>query len=265
MSDIKHQPGSFCWAELMTGDSAKAKTFYSAFLGWETNEVPMPGGGSYIMASLAGGNVAGLFEMNDEMKEQGVPPCWQVYVSVADADATAAKAKELGGTVVQEPFDIPEFGRMAVIQDPSQATFSIWQSITHQGFGHSEPRPGIVCWNELATNNVDAAGKFYTSLFDWKPEIQPMPDFQYTLFKSGDDIRAGMFPMQGEMWQGIPPHWMLYFAVESCTEAAEKATGLGAKVQVPPTPIPGMGSFSVIEDPTGVVFSLMDSNTEPSS
>ena len=265
MSEIKHEPGTFCWAELMTGDSARAKTFYSGLLGWETHDDQIPGGGVYTMATIAGGNAAGMFQLNDQMKEQGVPPHWLVYVSVADADATAAKAKELGGTVVQEPFDVMDIGRMATIQDPSKATFAIWQPKKHHGFGHNEPRPGVVCWNELATNNVDAAGKFYASLFDWKPQVQQMPEVQYTMFKSGDNMRAGMMPMQGEMWQGIPPHWMLYFAVESCAESVEKAEKLGGKIKVPPTQIPNIGIFSVIEDPTGVVFSIIDSNTGQSS
>jgi hypothetical protein len=62
-----------------------------------------------------------------------------------------------------------------------------------------------------------------------------------------------------EEWEGIPPHWMIYFAVADCDVMSEKATSLGGQVCVPPTDIPKIGRFAVITDPQGAVFSIMQS------
>lgn len=259
---IKHAPGTFCWAELLTTDGAAAKAFYQTLLGLETNDDPIPDGGTYTMMSIAGGHVGGMWEINDEMKQQGVPSHWMSYVSVVDADATAARATELGGAVIREPFDVMEFGRMATIQDPSDAAFSIWQPKLHQGFGHAEPRNGTICWNELATKNIDACGSFYAGLFEWTPTVQDMGGgTSYTIFKSGDAMRAGMVSMQGDEYKDAPSHWNLYFTVEDCPRTVEKVTELGGAIQVPMTQIPGMGRFSIMSDPTGAAFSVIDSHT----
>ena len=57
--------------------------------------------------------------------DAAIPPHWQPYVAVEDVDATTAKAKELGGSVLAEPMDVPTVGRIAVLRDPQGATFGI--------------------------------------------------------------------------------------------------------------------------------------------
>ena len=54
-----------------------------------------------------------------------MPPSWGVYVTVADCDASVAKAKSLGGQLCAGPFDVPGVGRMAVLQDPQGAVFNV--------------------------------------------------------------------------------------------------------------------------------------------
>jgi uncharacterized protein len=56
---------------------------------------------------------------------EGMSPFWGVYFSVADTDATVGNAKELGATVLAEPMDIPDVGRMAALTDPQGASFSV--------------------------------------------------------------------------------------------------------------------------------------------
>ena len=62
-----------------------------------------------------------------EMVPAEMPSFWITYFAVTDADSVAARAKELGGSVVTEPMDIPEVGRFAVIHDPQGAHFGILQ------------------------------------------------------------------------------------------------------------------------------------------
>jgi hypothetical protein len=126
----KHDPGTFCWVELATSDGAAAKKFYTSLFGWTVDDVP-GGGGIYTMLQKNGKDAGALYQLGPE--QQGVPPHWNSYVCVQSADGTAAVAKKLGGNIIMEPFDIMEHGRMAVVQDPTGAVFSLWQPKGHIG------------------------------------------------------------------------------------------------------------------------------------
>ena len=256
MESKKHAPGAFCWAELNTIDGPGAKKFYAELFGWEPHDDEVPGGGIYTMLQQDGGFVGALFEQNAEMKAQGIPPHWMPYVTVESVAATAEKAKDLGGEVVMGPLDVMDVGSMLVMKDPSGAMLSAWQPKQHTGYHFTDNRPGTVCWNELMTRDVDAAGAFYTGLFGWGTESKPMGDFDYTIFKNGDAQAAGMMAMDGPQFEGVPPHWLMYWSVADCAAAMEKAKALGGKAIVPPSPIPGMGTFSVLADPQGAVFAV---------
>ncbi len=257
MSPSSLAQGSLCWAELATTDAAGAKTFYSDLLDWQTHDDPIPGGGVYTMIQLEGGNVGALYEQNEEMRAEGVPPAWLAYVTVEDAAAAAARTKELGGTVIKDAFDIFDIGAMAVLQDPTGATFAVWQPKKHTGTDHVDGKPGSVCWNELASRDAEAARTFYGELFGWQPESRDMGEVgKYTVFKNGEAEAAGLLQMTEE-WGELPSHWMVYFSVADCDAKADKAAELGGTVCVPPTDIPPVGRFAVINDPQGAVFSII--------
>jgi uncharacterized protein len=113
------EPGTVCWNELVTADPG-ATRFYTDVLGLTAVTEDMGGGMSYTVFQAGGQTVGGTMPP----QAPGVPNHWHVYFAVDDADAAAARATELGGTVVVPPFDIP-VGRMAVISDPQGAVFSI--------------------------------------------------------------------------------------------------------------------------------------------
>ncbi len=112
------KPGTFGWFELVTTDAEAAKKFYSSVFGWETEDMPMEGG-VYTMVKVGGEGVGGIMRLSPDcpIKE----PCWNIYVTVADVDATAKKVKAKGGKLLREPQDIPGIGRFCVIQDPQGA------------------------------------------------------------------------------------------------------------------------------------------------
>lgn len=122
--DAFQTPGAFSWNELMTSDPEAALAFYGALLGWKTQKMPMPGG-DYHLLKVGDTSVGGVMALPTEAKSGGTPPCWGSYVTVADVDATARRATELGGKVVHGPHDIPGVGRMAVIVDPQGAALSV--------------------------------------------------------------------------------------------------------------------------------------------
>ncbi|RKY18423.1 MAG: VOC family protein [Planctomycetota bacterium] len=251
-----YTPGQFTWNELGTSDLAAAKTFYSKLFGWRLTDEAMGDMGVYTLIWIGEQHIGGMYEQKGPQFE-GVPPNWMGYVSVEGADAAAAKASELGGTVCMPPMDIPDVGRMAVLQDPGGATFAVFQELPDKC---SSPLPdiaGTFCWNELATRDADAAKAFYNGLFAWEHTGKKMDqcDVEYTQFASSSEPRAGMVPMLGEMWGDTPPHWMTYIRVDDTEAVAKQATELGANICVPPTETPD-GTFAVITDPTGAVFSI---------
>ena len=122
MDDKLLQHGAFSWFELTTSDTEAAKEFYTGLLGWEVREMPMQDM-TYTVIRVGGEDVAGI--MGTPPGAENMPPQWSNYITVDNVDATAAKAKELGGSVLVEPRDIPEVGRFCVIRDPQGACFSV--------------------------------------------------------------------------------------------------------------------------------------------
>jgi predicted enzyme related to lactoylglutathione lyase len=122
MTNVFQQHGAFSWSELLTTDPTGAKAFYARLFGWELDDRPMPGM-TYTVAKAGSQEVGGLMQMPPGM--EGVPPHWGVYVTVDDVDAAIQLAEELGGQVCMPPMDVPDVGRMAMIQDPQGAKLSI--------------------------------------------------------------------------------------------------------------------------------------------
>jgi uncharacterized protein len=258
---IEYAPGTFCWVEAATTAGEGAKKFYTELFGWDFTDAPVGPGMVYTMLKLGGKEVGGLFEMPAEMTDQGIPPHWMSYVSVTSADETAAKAKELGATLLKEPFDVMDVGRMAVVQDPTGAVFALWQAGTRSGADVVNV-PNSFCWNELATPDTAKSGDFYTGLFGWGKNVQQMGPMTYTSFMNGDRPAGGMYKPTPEMGE-IPPNWLVYFAVDDADAKLKKANELGAKTIVPPMDIPGTGRFAVVQDPQGAVFGIIKLDTPP--
>ena len=250
----KHAPGTFCWVELATTNQAAAKTFYGSLFGWAPEDVPMGPGETYTLLKVAGKDVAALYTMMKEQRDQGVPPNWLPYVSVESADASAEKARSLGGTLLMGAFDVMDIGRMAVVQDPQGAVLAVWQPKSHIGFRLAGD-PGTFCWPELQTTDPSAAGRFYSGLFGWTPKTGSGGGMEYTEWVHGGNPMGGMMQIAKE-WGPVPPHWLVYFAVSDCDAATGKAKSLGGSLTVPPMDIPNVGRFSVISDPQGAVFAL---------
>jgi predicted enzyme related to lactoylglutathione lyase len=256
-----YKPGTFCWVELGTTDGEAAKKFYTELFGWTFNDSPIGPGMVYTMLKLDGKDVGALYKMPPDMTSQGIPPNWLSYALVASADESAAKAKELGGTLMKEPFDVMDVGRIAVIKDPTGAVFAIWQAGTNKGAGIVNV-PNSFCWNELATPDTTKAGDFYTGLFGWGKNENDMGGMTYTLFTNGDRQAGGMYSPTPEMGE-VPPNWLVYFAVDDTDGKVQKATELGATTIIPPSDIPSYGRFAVIQDPQGAAFGIIKLNAPP--
>jgi len=112
--------GVFVWDELGTTDVDGAQRFYEEVFGWTTSDMG-PEYGGYRIFNVGETGIAGVMKLPDDSMQ----PHWQPYVAVSDPDATTAKAKELGGSALMEPMDVPKVGRLAVLRDPQGAPFGI--------------------------------------------------------------------------------------------------------------------------------------------
>lgn len=254
-----YAPGTFCWVELGTTDSESAKKFYTELFGWTFENKPAGPGMIYTMLFLDGKDTGALYELDEAKRKQGIPPHWMSYAAVASADESAKKAKELGATIIVDPFDVMTVGRMAVVQDPTGAVFSLWEGRDHKGAGVVNV-PNSFCWNELMTTDTAKEGDFYTGLFGWTKNAQNFGPLEYTMFANNDRPAGGMLQITPEMGP-IPPNWLVYFAVADCDAATQKATTLGGKVMKAPDDIPGVGRFSIMFDPQGATFALIKLDT----
>jgi uncharacterized protein len=124
--------------------------------------------------------------------------------------------------------------------------------VTPEGYENGMANPFVHV--ELNTTDVDKAKAFYGQLFDWKLEDVPMgPGGAYTVINVGQGTGGGMMkhPMPG-----APSAWLAYVLVDDLAAATRKARSLGATVAKDVTEVPGVGSFSVIIDPTGAALAL---------
>jgi predicted enzyme related to lactoylglutathione lyase len=248
-----YAPGTPCWIDLGTPDPDAAGDFYGPLFGWELQEdenAEQTGG--YRTARLRGKAVGGVMKLMQE----GQPPAWVTYVSVEDADATAAAAREAGGTVIVEPMSVLDYGRMAVLSDPTGAVFAIWQPGTHIG-AELVNEAGALSWNELETRDPGAAKAFYDAVFGWGSVDHDMGQMgTYTEWKLGDASIGGMADITGRVPDEVPAHWMVYFAVEDADATAKQIEAGGGQVNFGPVDIPA-GRFAMAADPWGAAFAVI--------
>lgn len=249
----KHAPGSFCWIELATTDQNAAKQFYTSLFGWTVEDFPMGPEGSYSMFSLQGRTAGAAYTLRADDRQQGVPPHWMLYIDTDDADDSVQRTVSAGGKALSPAFDVMTFGRMAALQDPTGAIFSVWQPKSHIGTGITGV-DGTLCWADLMTGDAEAAKKFYSAVFGWQLTPGEKDPSGYLHIKNGEQYIGGVPP--GALRPGMHAHWLAYFLVSDCDASTTKATQLGAKVYMPPTSMEGVGRWSVIADPQGAVLAL---------
>lgn len=246
--------GRFVWCELMTSDTAAAKSFYGSVVGWDMQDLPMPGM-TYTVLSAGETQVGGLMPLPPEAGRHELRPCWLGYIGVDDVDAAARRTRELGGSVHRAPDEIPNVGRFAVVADPQGAMFQLFKS-ARPGTPTPPQLPGSTGWNELHTRDIAKAFEFYASLCGWEKgdgiDMGPMGTYQ--LFKLDGAAIGGMFNSPAAT---AAPFWLYYFTVGDIDQATSRVTGGGGKILHGPTQVPGGGWIVQASDPQGAMFALL--------
>jgi predicted enzyme related to lactoylglutathione lyase len=247
--------GMFAWTDLIAHDPADAKDFYGALFGWQPTALPGQPASAYTLFTVNGQRVAGLTQMSETTKGQGVLPMWMSYILVDDIDAVVHRVESLGGSVQLPPMDIEDSGRMSMVVDPAGGSVCLWQAGTHGG-AECFNDPGCMSWNELLTRDPDAAAEFYAELLGWTYQVMDLGEQGiYQVCMVGGRPNGGIMAMPEAVPDHVPPHWDVYFTVEDVDTAAARATGLGGQIVVPPTDI-SVGRFSYLTDRQGGHFTI---------
>lgn len=239
-----YAPGTPCWVDLASPDTDASAGFYAGLFGWQSKVDERAEAGGYSTFTLHGHLVAGL----GPLPEPEMPASWSVYIDVADAEATAARAIAHGGKVVVEPFEVLDIGQMAVIRDPFGTTFCLWQPTLHHG-AELVNEPGAFAWNELATTDLTHASRFYCDVFSWTTPGDRSS--QHVVFSLDGASVCGAHALRpSEM-----PAWAVWFGVTDCDAATETVTELGGSVLDGPS-VMGAGRGATVADLHGAQFGI---------
>ncbi|MGK5169499.1 VOC family protein [Geodermatophilus sp. CPCC 205761] len=239
--------GTPCWVDYGASDMDAAKDFYGRLFGWEyTGGEPEFGG--YLNATKNGEAAVGM----GPLMNPGDSPSWTTYFATDDAQASATRIREAGGTVVVEPMEVGPMGTMTIAIDPQGNSFGLWQSGTHTGARiHNEA--GALAWNEAMADDAAAAREFYTAVFGFTYDaVDGGGDMDYTTFSTGGNPLGGL----GAASPDLPKGWLTCFSVDSADDATAAVEAAGGKVLMPPMDTP-WGRFAVLADPWGAPFEVM--------
>ena len=248
-----YAPGTPCWADVMVDDLDAARSFYGALFGWTFDDLPAEAGG-YVMARKDGHVVAGAMAMNRD--DPGQVSAWTLYLATDDVDATTKRAAASGGIFFLGPMDVLEVGRIAVGADPAGAAYGLWQAKEHTGADLVD-EPGALCWAETMSRSYAASKSFYSEVFGYRLREIGEGDFHYSVASLADGRPvAGIGEVPAAAPADVPSHWMVYFAVESCDEAADRVVALGGSIVQSPFDT-AYGRMAVVAGPDGDTFSIM--------
>ena len=245
--------GKFVWHELATKDPDAALKFYSELFGW-TYKTGEMGPSKYHEIMVDGRPIGGVMEA---MGPQ--PVAWTAYVGVDNLEASVERAQRCGGKTIVPPMDIPGTGRFAIVSDPAGGVIAPFvYTMAEPDKPDTQGVTGTFAWNELLTDDVHAAKRFYGEVFGWTTQAMDMgPMGTYYLLRAGDKDVGGMMKRPKEMPVSA---WLYYINTPDVDATNAKALKLGATQVTEPMDIPNVGRFSMFADPQGAVTCLFKGN-----
>ncbi|WP_461030086.1 VOC family protein, partial [Streptomyces sparsus] len=218
------------------------------------------GGHLWTPALLDGELAAGLRQKSDGR----MPTVWTVYLATDDIRRTTERARAAGGQVITDPVLVGggPAGVLATVADPSGAVFNLWQPVEHSGFGVTG-RPGGYVWTEVHTRDKEAVDAFYREVFGYETRVLDSGGADFLMWaprgEPADEQHAvgGRSLIDASQPAELPAHFLTYFTVADCDEAARTVTRLGGRVLSEPE-TGEHGRFAVLVDNQGAVFAVLD-------
>jgi uncharacterized protein len=245
---------------VVTTDIAASKRFYGDLFGWRGTHESGADPANAVDFTLGGAIVGGMYTLPGHLRESGVPPHWISYVSVGNVDDVIARAEAHGGETVAAGFDVRNEAREAFIRDPTGAVLGLWEPRARHGAERVNDT-GCFVWSELYTPDVGHASQFYRDVFGWTIQGRVGdPESGYLIARNEGWLNAGILPL-GPEHGGAPPHWLTYFSVTSCADAAARVKALGGDMLGEPADV-AIGRIAVVRDPVGAVFALFEGETD---
>lgn len=248
-----YPPGTPCWIDLMVPDQQAALDFYRDLFGWQ-GEVGPPETGGYAVCTLKDKPVAGIMATMAPDGAPTPPTAWTTYLATADADSAVDAITKHGGTVLSPGMDVMTLGRMAIAADPTGAVFGLWQAGDFLG-AQVVNEPGSLVWSELASGDLKAASAFYSGALGLATEPMEGASDYFSLTVNGRVVGGAQgldnLPPQ------TPPHWLAYFSVDNTDSTVDALVRAGGNVLAAPFDM-SAGRLSVVQDPQGAVFGLID-------
>jgi predicted enzyme related to lactoylglutathione lyase len=251
-------PGKIVWRDLLTNDPAASQQFYGELFGWEFESIGVASNlktnTAYTLIRHNGKLIGGMIDTMALSNRSDISQ-WVVLMSVDDIDERVRRVAAEGGEVVTRPTDLQRRGRLAVVRDAQGALLGLLQSRDGDP-ADVTPETGSFLWDELWTSSVDDAARFYARVTDLRVDRPTQADAaaaNYRLFKSGDDLRAGLMAMPLD---GLDPVWVSYLRVENPAAITARVESLGGRVIVPAQPRTIGGEVAFVAGPSGAGIAL---------
>ncbi len=254
--------GSPFWVDLNSPDFASSVSFYSNLFSWDYEEAPPEdvGGRRYAWAKNSSGFTAGIAEYNEEEIESGAKPRWSVQLLVDDMDDVTNRAADYGGSVIESPAAVGEYGIGAEVADPTGGRVNVWQAF--QSGPTIKHEHGSMQWCELMTPDPDTAATFFRRVFHLQTDVMEMPDgsSNYIVHTQDGPVMSinALGGLSDELIKRLSsPTWVVYFNVDDVDAAAQRALNQGGELPDPPWDVPNIGRMAWTFDPQGALVALM--------
>jgi uncharacterized protein len=238
--------GTPCWPELVTADPAAAQAFYEAVFDWQCKVQ-----GAAVTCLAGGIPVAAIGPAPEDPTQRAT---WRVHLAAADPESTVAAMRRRGATVDETPGPGPDGTTRALVVDPAGGAVGIRRS--------APPLPddltGALAYATLTTRDAPVADAFYREVFGYaqRPAPGELGKAGVQVWGLGGRDLCGRVAMGPDYPADVAPHWTAYFAVADAAAAAERVTGAGGRVVVPPFEA-SQGRFVVAIDPGGAPLGLL--------
>ncbi|MCU1687007.1 MAG: glyoxalase [Amycolatopsis sp.] len=243
-----NQPeGTPTWIDLAVSEPDQARAFYRAMFGWDYRLVRTSTGDQSICL-LRDQPVAAFRHTSTP---GGGASRWRMYFATEDCDDASRRVAASGGTVLEPPVEMLDLGRVAVAEDPTGATFGLWQGRALVG-AEVVNEPGSLVRNDLLTPDPEPARVFYADVFGYtldRNEDLPGADFTFLRRPDGYEI-GGIFGSPG-----AAPAWATLFEVADTDIAVKNAVAAGGTAAAPEDS--PYGRTAVLTDPAGTEFSVI--------